>query len=460
MQKAEATYLAARGTVRRERGFFDPELFFNLNYQDQEQPTASFFSGAPILFTKQTNAVTGLRWDLPIGTELEVSLNMIRFKTNSAFAFLNPQYTAFGNLSFRQPLLGGFRLSARKQLSRAEQELEAAQARRDQEVLVVSAEVERFYWNLYAAERDFAVRKLILEQGEVFLRETELRANAGLIGPNQVANARTFLAEQKLLLLEQDEQIDQLSDLLASLIGVRPNGGLPRFITVDAPPDEFPIVPVDNLVQYALKNNSDLQAAQKDIEAARTRAMAAGWEALPRVDLVGSLGGTGLTGAAQNVIFGNDTIRTNVSGGLGEAISQVSKRDFQTWTIGVEVSIPIGFRSGLGEKDRLQAEVVLAEQRYIEQARALEQQVRTSHRELFHGQRRFEAASEGVEAAREQVRIGLIEFRNGRSTAFELVRLGADFARAHQRYSEALVRTAKAAATLKKLTSGKYPGAI
>ena len=60
-------------------------------------------------------------------------------------------------------------------------------------------------------------------------------------------------------------------------------------------------------------------------------------------------------------------------------------------------------------------------------------------------------------AAQEQVRIGLIDFYNGRTTAFELVRLGADFATAQQRYSQALVRTAKAAAILKQLTSGAYP---
>ncbi|MCH8125904.1 TolC family protein [candidate division KSB1 bacterium] len=460
VQKANAEYLAARGTVRKEKGFFDPELFFNLNFEDQEQPTASFFSGAPILFTKQMSTQTGLRWDLPIGTELEASLNLIRLKSNSSFAFLNPQYTTFGSVRFRQPLLGGFHISARNQLSLAEQELQAAESRRDQEVLSINAEVERSYWNLYAAERDYAVRKLTLDQGEIFLRETKLQADAGLIGPNQVASARTFLAEQKLLLLEREEQLDQLSDQLASLIGVRPENGMTRFITVDDPPSEFPLVQVDILVQHALQNNSDLKATQKDVEVSRTRAKAAGWEALPKVDLVGSLGGNGLAGTAQDVIFGNDTLRLTRSGGLGEAISQVRKRDFKTWSIGVEVSIPIGFRSGLGEKDRLHAEVILAEQRHIEQARALEEQVRTSHRELFHGRRRLDAAIEGVEAAQEQVRIGLIEFRNGRTTAFELVRLGADFALAQQRYSEALVRTAKAAATLKELTSGKYPGAI
>jgi outer membrane protein TolC len=64
-----------------------------------------------------------------------------------------------------------------------------------------------------------------------------------------------------------------------------------------------------------------------------------------------------------------------------------------------------------------------------------------------------------VDASLEQVRIGLIEYRNGRTTAFELVRLGADLAAAQQRYSQALVRGAKAAARLRHLTYGAYPSA-
>lgn len=457
VREAEAAYLAARGTVRREKGFFDPVLFFSLDHQDQEQPTASFFSGAPVLITRETTGQAGLRLDLPIGTQLEAAINTVSLKTNSAFAFLNPQYNAFGSLSLRQPLLGGFRASARKELTSAERALEAARGRYDQAVLATTAETERRYWDLYAAERDYAVQKLTRDRGAAFLKDTELRAKTGLIGPNQVANARTFLAEQELLLLDRAEDLDRFSDELAALIGIRPENGQPRFITVDNPPADFPLEPVDGLVERALQNNLDLQAAKKDAEAVRTLVKAAKWEALPSVDVLGSLGGSGLSGNPQDVIFQNDTLRSTREGSLGNAVSQAARREFPAWSVGVEISIPIGFRSGLGEKDRLEAEVIRAEQFYINEARQLEEQVRTSYRELFHGKRRLEAAREGVSAAQEQVRIGWIEFNNGRTTAFELVRLGEDFAVAQQRYSEALVRTAKAAATLRQLTSGEYP---
>ncbi len=209
VRKAEAAYLAAAGAMRRESGVFDPQLFFNINYLDQKLPTASFFAGAPILATQQTTSQGGLRIDLPTGTQLELSMNTVRLSTNSQFAFLSPEYDAFGALSLRQPLLGGFTASARKQLTRSEREFDAAKARYDQQVLAVKTEVERMYWDLYAAERDYAVQRLTRDRAEAFLKETQFRAKAGLVGPNQVANARTFLAEQELQLLEREEQLDQ-----------------------------------------------------------------------------------------------------------------------------------------------------------------------------------------------------------------------------------------------------------
>jgi outer membrane protein TolC len=138
-------------------------------------------------------------------------------------------------------------------------------------------------------------------------------------------------------------------------------------------------------------------------------------------------------------------------------MNQVIKREYPGWSVGLELSVPIGFRRDIGEKDRLEAVAFIAQQQYIELSHTLEESVRKAHRELAHGNMRLKAATDGVDAAQEQVRIGVIEFQNGRITAFELVRLGEDFAKAQRRYSEALVRTVNAVAMLKQLTSGKYP---
>lgn len=457
LRQSEAVYLASLGTLRRERGEFDPEFFLNFKYEDQKIPTASFFAGASILSTQQMVTATGLRMNLPIGTKLELSLNSTKSNTNSSFAFLNPEYDAFGTLSLRQPLLSGFTSSARRDLNQAELNTESSKAMYDQEVLKTNSAIELAYWNLYTAERDYAVQKLTFERADAVLKEATLRAQAGLVGPNQVATAKTFWAEQKLLLIDREEQLDAQSDQLAVYIGKRPESGQERFLTTSDPPGSFSIVPVEDLIEYTIKSNLELQAAQKNIEITEALVTASVWQALPQVDLVGSLTSNGLGGTSQNVIFGGDTLRTSTSGSLGDVLSQVFKRKFPGWSVGVEISLPIGLRKGLGERDRLEAGSLSAQQSYIELSRLLEQQVRTSYRELLHGNDRLKASRDGVDAAQEQVRIGMIEFQNGRLTAFELVRLSEDFAIAQRRYSEALVKTVKAVADLKQLTSGYYP---
>ena len=461
LKQSEAIYLGYKGALRRERGYFDPEFFFNINYESNKIPQASFFAGADVLSTQQTDAATGLRLNLPIGTKLELSLNSTKLKTNSQFAFLNPEYDAYGFISLRQPLLSGFAASGSKDLKQAELNFESAKAQYDQALLNTNAEVEQAYWNLYTAERNYAVQTLILERAEAFLKEAQLHEKAGLAGPNQVANAKTFWAEQKLLLIDRDEQLDAQSEQLAVLIGERPGRESGRFLASDNPPSDFPIEPVDNLVEYALNNNLDVQSAKKSIDIADALVNAASWQALPQVDLVGSLSSNGLGGTAQDVSFpGFAPIHSTTSGNFGDVLSQVFKRKFPGWSIGVELSLPIGLRSGLGEEDRLKAGSLNAKQSYIELSRRLEKQVRTSYNELEHGNERLKASREGVDAAQEQVRIGVIEFKNGKLTAFELVRLAEDFAVAQQRYSDALVKTVKAAADLKKFTSGYYPSGI
>ncbi|HEX7077489.1 MAG TPA: TolC family protein [Candidatus Eisenbacteria bacterium] len=457
VRSAEAAYRAARGAARRERGAFDPELFASTTWSEADEPSASFFAGASVLRIRQTVASGGARVTLPLGTELSATLDATRYESNSSFDALKPQYDAATTLSLRQPLLRGFGPGAWGERAATGREVEAAKARYDDAVMAARAAVEQTYWDLYAAERDLAVQRLIRDQAGALLEQAVLRNKAGLVGPNQVANARVFYAEQVQAVIDREESLDKTSDQLASIIGRRPAGEATRYRPADEPPSDFPIAPEDSLVAHAVSRNNDLKARERAVAAARSRWTGARWNAYPQLDVFGSMGGNGLAGRPQDVVFNGQTFRTNVSGGFGDAFAQARDRKFPTWSAGVEVSIPIGFREGAGERDRLHAETDRAEQDLIAARRSLSDRVRAGHRELVYASRRLEAARAGVAASQEQVRIGIVEYANGRTTAFELVRLGADLASAQQRYSQALVRTAKAAAELRLLTSGDYP---
>jgi len=411
-----------------------------------------------VVSTETAEIEAGARLTLPVGTELSASLSTVRTVTNSTYAALSTQYQTFGSLTVRQPLLKGFGPAAAAQLRAAERSTAAATAARQAARQAVAAEVEAGYWELYAGERDLAVAVLIRDRMRLFLEETRLRAQAGLVGPSQVASAEVFLAEQEQRLLDAEEQLDRRSDHVASLVGRRPAGGLPRFRPADEPPAVLPVADLAAVLAAAVDGNPNLQALAEQRAAASARADGARWDARPRLDVFGGIGGHGLSGAARDIVFPGsaDTIRYDIADGFGPGWAQVRDRDYPWWNAGVVVSLPLGGRAGRGEADRRRAEVARAEHLLEGARRELEEQVRAQHRELERGSRRLELAGAGVEASFRQDEIGMIEYRNGRSTAFEVVRLSADLAAAQQRYSQALVRTARAAAALTQLTGGWY----
>ncbi len=456
---AAAELVAAEQTVRSEKGSFDPELFGRAGWSGADTPSASLFAGADVLQTESTDLTGGARILLPIGTELSASLNSLRTTSNSSFAALDPEYQAYGALTLRQPLLAGFGPSTRADLAAAEQNLAGASALYDGALLAVRAEVEITYWSLYAAERNHAVTRLIRDRAAAFLEDTQLRAKTGMIGPSQVANAEFFLTEAERAVLDTEDELDLHSDHLATLTGRRPAAGQVRYRSWDEPPREFPLVDADQLVAVASERNPDLEVLARNADAVRAYERGAVWDARPTLDLVGAIGGNGLAGTAQDVYFpGSATpVRTDITGGSGEAINQALGRDYPTWNVGLVFALPLGNRTGKGERDRLRAEVVRAEQVLVGAQRNFEENVRAQHRELARGRERLQIAERGVAASVRQVEIGMIDYRNGRTTAFEVVRLAADLARAQQSYSDALVRTARAAAILRQLTGGWYP---
>lgn len=458
---ARAELQAARGAERRERGGFQPELFGRFEQMGDRQPSTSYFAGAQVLQTERTLLGAGARVQLPSGTSVALALNTTRLATNSAFASLSPQYDAFGELTLTQPLLKGFGPDAGSELEATEQDRLGAEDSYLAAQLASRAAVELTYWALYAAERDFAVLLLLRDQAASFVAEVRQRVRGGLAGPAEEASALVFRAEREQAVLDGEEYLDQLSDRLAVLLGRRP-AGAPRFRPADHPPTAAPAAASAQVVELARRHSPQLAAAERAVAAAAARAAGARWRALPQLDLVGALGGRGLAGTGRDVIldFGGDgptTIGNDQDTGLGDSVGQVVRREHPTWSLGLVFSLPLGGGRDAGERDRMRAQVIRAEQHREALARELDAEVRSQHRQLERGHRRLGFAADGVAASLEQLRIGGLRFQSGQTTAFELVRLATDLADAQRRYSEALVRTASAAANLRSLTGGAYP---
>ncbi len=161
---AQAVLDAAKGIWMQEKGDFDPELFAELSRSSSETPSSSPFSRPDVISEETTSAAAGARMRLPIGTEIEVAIDTRELDTNSEFAAIDPEYRADGQLSIRQPLLKGFGVGTSAPRSAAERSVQAAREAQRHAVLNTRADVETVYWELHAAERDYAVHQLIVDQ--------------------------------------------------------------------------------------------------------------------------------------------------------------------------------------------------------------------------------------------------------------------------------------------------------
>jgi len=440
----------ARGSRMVEAGAFDPVLFGEGSRTRIESPVTSPFAASEI---SQRSLGGGASWLSPIGTELLVSLSQVETESNAPFTTQPTERRTHARVDVVQPLLKGFGSDAtRGQLRAADRELEAAQRLLEAANRRVEAETENAYWELYAAERDFLVSRLQRQRAAVFLRDQVLRSRAGVVGPAAVAVARTFLAEQEATLLDARVRLGANADRLAEVIGVPPRPG-ERYRALDTPPLPPAPEPLDTLLARALTANPELIAFEENVRAARARARAAAWNAWPSIDAFGGYGGSGLAGIGQRVVFGADTIGADFDTDFSSAWDQTFGDDFPDWGVGVRVNVPIGWRADRGDLERRRGELEMAEAALDARRLSLETEVRRAHREADDSRRQLDAIETLVESAEEQVRVARLTYQSGRGTAYDLVNIETDLVRARYRESLVLVRVARAATELRRLTT-------
>jgi len=446
---ALAALRSAGGARMTEAGVFDPAILASGKRNSTDSPVSSPFAGSEL---RERLYSAGLSWLSPIGTSILVSLDQSQSETNAPFTTLPTERQTGAKVNFVQPLLKGFGpVATRGELRARDRELEAAHHRYEAATLDVSADVENAYWRLYASEHNLNAQRIQRQRAALFLRDAQLRGRAGVAGPGAVAAARTLLADQEGLLLQSRLLARDASDELAQSIGISPSAHERIHCTEDPTPPP-PLEPLDVVLRRAFAVNPGLHATEQDSAAARARWRAAEWNAWPTLEAFGSYGGAGLAGVSRPIIFGGDTLGTSSDTGFGSAWDQVWSNDFPAWTFGLRLVMPIGWRSDRGERDRQRG--LYEQSREVLRARRLklESDVRSAYREAESAGATLATMRELVAATREQARVASLEYQAGRTTAYDLVDIEAQVARAVLRESQALVDVAHSFTELRRLT--------
>jgi outer membrane protein TolC len=371
----------AHTSVREAEAMFDPSWFLNNALSRVKQKAGSFILGANVLIARQWDFSTGLEALIPTGATVSLAQDWTGIRSNSAFILPNPQYASAVRLSASQPLLRGGGVEVTTSpivLARLDEKISVADFKTS--VMNTILDVEASYWQLVLAETQVQAIIEAMEAAKENLRIVRLRFQEGKDKRVVVSLAESAVTSRQADLVSARLRLAQTSDRLKRLIndpelpfdqpGVLAATELPM-----AAPLPVGLPMLRQSMQAALQNRPEMQQADLRITQAGVRERVARNAELPQLDLAASYGFTGL------------------DPDVDRAINEQFETRYYDWSVGLDLSIPIGNRARVAAHERSQ----------LNQAVALKDREDTRQKillEVSEAVRNLAAAEEAVQARR------------------------------------------------------------
>jgi outer membrane protein len=388
---------------------------------------------------------------------------------NSLRSAYNPYSTSFFGFSVVQPLLRGFGSGVNRRFIRIAKNDRAISdlVFRQQAIATVSG-VIRLYYDLVSLGEDFKVRQQTLALAQRLYEDNKAQVELGTLAPielvraqAQVAAARQDLANSEGFLLQQELILKNVltrsgnADPMIRQVRVVPTSP----ITIPATED---IAPEQDLLAEAVRKRPEVAAAGLQIQNSRISLEGSRNELLPELDLVGSVQGSGLAGqltpnVIENTPGGIVTTPTagpdpSTVGGLGTALGQVFGVRYPTYSVGLQLMLPIRNRVAQADiaRDELQVHQTEIRQRQIDNQVRLE--VEAALIALRRSRAAYEAAAQSRALQEQSLTIEQEKYAVGLSTNFLVIQYQSFLAQA--RSTEVAARSAyvKARTALERAT--------
>ena len=453
--------LSMQGTILQSNGtpvpIFDPSIVGQLNWTHQTTPETNVVTtGTNSLVTNTTLANAGVQQGFATGAQVGLNFNNSRESLNSLRSGYNPFTGSSLGLTATQPLLRGFGSSLNRRFIRiaANQQKITSLLFRQQLIATVYG-VIRLYTDFVALSEDEKVKLETVTLAEKLLSDTKAQVDEGTLAQVELtrSNAQVFSTRQDLInargLREEQEAI--LKNVLTRTGNGDPEVRAARIIPTDvlAIPEKDDIRPMQDLIAGALADRPDLGQARLQIDNSRIGLAGARNATLPEVDLVGVMQNNGLAGTVNPLIANPDL---TYSGGYGSAAGQVLARNYPTYGIGVQVTLPIHNRIAEADLARDELQVKQSEIRL----RQFENQARLEVEDALIAMRRarssYEAAAQARALQQESLEAEQAKFAVGASTSFFVIQYESLLSQAKSTEVAAMSSYVKARAALQRAT--------
>ena len=453
----------AETQLRSLNGVYDPVFSITPTYDKRINPVTSIFAGG----IRGTVSTTTWSWSPQItkqfgtgGGNYTVSFSNSKIITSATNSTLNPFYSSNLALSFTQPLLRDRSIDTYRRSIRIQKKaIEQSDSDFRQRTIQIISQVQAAYWNLVFALRNQQNQLDSLELSRQNMRNIEAQISAGAKAPLDRAQVQTDIATRESNLFIATQSVSQAENSLKQLMLHDPLA--PEWTAQLTPTDTpaFDLAPVNLAasLEDAHKNRTELRRLnlQKDINGIDLQYYRN--QITPQVDLVGTLASTGLAGTP---VFCDPTppnvcplVPTNLVGGYGQDLNNLSRVKTRNITVGVTISLPLrnqtakaNLAGALIQRDQLAAS-------YRSQDQAIEMDVRNAAQSVDTTQKRVVASRQARESAEQQLAGEQKLYEVGRSTTFLLLQRQSELTNARTSELAAQTDYNKALADLQRATA-------
>lgn len=336
----------------------DPNLSGTLYWSHQTTPFSNTF--ATIVNAAVSNIQVydaSYSQSFLTGTNFNITFNNQRIKQNILTNVLNPATTSFIDLSISQPLLYGFGREVNNRTIRvARNNLKFSDLQFQQQLIVTVSAVLNLYWDLVAFDENVRVAKQALETAQHLYEDNKKQVQIGTLAPIEVTRAEAEVATDNQNLLVAETNVLQQETILKNALSkngvASPTLAEVRIVPLDriTIPESDKTPPISTLVSEALANRPEIQQSNINIASQKINLTGSRNALRPQLQAFVDLTNNGLTGqAVPPNPFTVGVADPYFVGGYGNALSQVFRRNFPSYSAGFSLNIPFRNRAAQGD---------------------------------------------------------------------------------------------------------------
>ena len=318
----------------------DPVIQDSTVFSHQTAPQADTVQSIlPVLISKTRNSSFSYAEGFLIGGNVTVSYKDSYLNENAPTDVLNPSSAPSLSITYQQNLLRGFGVPVNSRTIRVSRlNVKASELNFKTQVSTTVNQVLNLYYALAASYQDLKAKSNAIEVAQKFYDNSKLQERAGTLARLDVTTAEAQLASAQYDLVNSQTNLQQQQLLLKNLLSrtgiADPVLAFVEIVPLDriAVPESDDLPPLKDLLETALKNRSDLAAERLGISSSEILALGTRNGIRPLLVGIATESAAGLAGTPRKVVskFGVETANPYFDGGIGDAVSEVLRRNFPT----------------------------------------------------------------------------------------------------------------------------------